>query len=87
MHGAGLTAAFLKQWQTARRQQQRRPARADGTYGVVKAVAHTHDPQVMYNLTVATAHTYFVGEGAGLVPTDKLREGWDEEYLLALLVG
>jgi hypothetical protein len=41
--------------------------RADGSYGVVADVAHTYEPQVMYNLTVDTAHTFFVGAGAWLV--------------------
>jgi hypothetical protein len=41
--------------------------RADGSYGVVADVAHTYEPQVMYNLTVDTAHTFFVGDGAWLV--------------------
>ena len=40
---------------------------ADGTPGRVDAVMIEQRPQVMYNLTVATAHTYFVGEGEWLV--------------------
>jgi len=40
---------------------------ADGTSGTVNAVRAEQRPQVMYNLTVAIAHTYFVGEGAWLV--------------------
>lgn len=40
---------------------------ADGNYGLVEAVAFVYQPQVMYNLTVADAHTYFVGNGQWLV--------------------
>ena len=40
---------------------------ADGGWGVVNSVAFDSDPAVMYNLTVATAHTFFVGEGEWLV--------------------
>ncbi len=36
-------------------------------YGTVEAVAFVSQPQVMYNLTVAEAHTYFVGVGRWLV--------------------
>lgn len=35
--------------------------------GVVEAIVFTPVPQTMYNFTVATAHTYFVGEGQWLV--------------------
>jgi hypothetical protein len=41
--------------------------RADGSYGTVESVAHTQRPQVMYHLTVDTAHTYFVGDGQWVV--------------------
>ena len=41
--------------------------RADGTYGMVEVTAFVYQPQPMYNLTVATAHTYFVGDGQWLV--------------------
>ena len=41
--------------------------RADGAYGVVQAVEVEQTPQVMYNLTVAGAHTFFVGQGEWLV--------------------
>jgi len=40
---------------------------ADGTTGVVDAVTVVAESQRMYNLTVADAHTFFVGEGAWLV--------------------
>jgi len=40
---------------------------ADGTWGVVERLLLRSDTQVMYNLTVATAHTFFVGEGGWLV--------------------
>ncbi|KAB2902997.1 MAG: hypothetical protein F9K27_14570 [Anaerolineae bacterium] len=41
--------------------------RADGSYGVVEAVSATILSQPMFNLTVDTAHTFFVGEGQWLV--------------------
>lgn len=41
--------------------------RADGSYGVVAAVDQAAHPQVMYNLSVATAHTFFVGDVGWLV--------------------
>jgi hypothetical protein len=40
---------------------------ADGDYAVVEQTAVKHQPQTMYNLTVETAHTYFVGQGQWLV--------------------
>ena len=40
---------------------------ADGSYGMVEATTFVYQPQPMYNLTVAAAHTYFVGEGQWLV--------------------
>jgi hypothetical protein len=40
---------------------------ADGEYGVVKHVELEQRVQRMYNLTVAQAHTFFVGEEAWLV--------------------
>jgi hypothetical protein len=39
----------------------------DGTYGLVTRVALEARPQVLYNLTVATAHTFFVGDDGWLV--------------------
>jgi len=41
--------------------------KADGLYGVVRSVVLVPRLQVMYNLTVAGAHTYFVGDGQWLV--------------------
>lgn len=41
--------------------------KADGSYGVVENVAFVYQLQPMYNLTVATAHTYFVGQDRLLV--------------------
>jgi len=41
--------------------------KADGTTGVVQTVEVESHAQVMYNLTVATAHTFFVGEDQWLV--------------------
>jgi hypothetical protein len=38
-----------------------------GEWGRVEAVSVSHDPQLMYNLTVDDAHTFFVGEQAWLV--------------------
>jgi len=40
---------------------------ADGDYGEVKAIKIINQPQVMYNLTVADAHTFFVGQDQWLV--------------------
>jgi RHS repeat-associated protein len=42
-------------------------ARAGGGHGVVEGVAFRRRPQAMYNLTVASAHTFFVGDGQWLV--------------------
>ena len=41
--------------------------RLDGTYGRVNETIVVRKPQVMYNLTVATAHTFFVGGEGWLV--------------------
>ncbi len=41
--------------------------KANGSYGIVEAITFVYDPQPMYNLTVAFAHTYFVGDGQWLV--------------------
>jgi hypothetical protein len=41
--------------------------RANDGYGIVQAIAVETEPQVMYNLTVSQAHTFFVGEGRWLV--------------------
>jgi hypothetical protein len=40
---------------------------ADGAYGVVSDIAFVARTQPMYNLTVAQAHTFFVGDGRWLV--------------------
>ncbi len=42
-------------------------SRADGEDGTVKAVEFAATPQVMYNMTVADAHTYTVGDGEWVV--------------------
>jgi hypothetical protein len=44
-----------------------RVRRANGFYGLVQAVVVETEPQVMYNLTVAEAHTFFVGAQHWLV--------------------
>ncbi len=41
--------------------------RADGGFGTVHAVTSVRQARIMYNLTVATAHTFFVGSGQWLV--------------------
>ncbi|CAG0926683.1 partial putative deoxyribonuclease RhsB, partial [Thermoflexales bacterium] len=41
--------------------------KADGTLGVVESIGSAYRPQQMYNLTVAEAHTFFVGEQQWLV--------------------
>lgn len=48
--------------------------RADGTYGEVKSVTTVNSPHEMYNLTVRTAHTLFVGQGQWLVHNDCVSE-------------
>lgn len=40
---------------------------ADWEVGVVEEISFSFQPEVMYNFTVATAHTYFVGDGQWLV--------------------
>jgi hypothetical protein len=45
--------------------------RADGTMGAVQSVLQVQQPQRMYNLSVAEAHTFFVGDGAWLVHNAK----------------
>jgi hypothetical protein len=54
--------------------------RADGSYGTVESVAHTQRPQVMYHLTVDTAHTYFVGDGLWVVHNACNRPGGYQVY-------
>jgi hypothetical protein len=41
--------------------------KADGKYGVVESVKILAEVQLMYNLTVDTAHTFYVGDGHWLV--------------------
>jgi hypothetical protein len=41
--------------------------RADGEYGTVETIQFAATPQVMYNMTVADAHTYTVGDGEWVV--------------------
>lgn len=41
--------------------------RADGTTGAVEAIEFEETTQEMYNLTVGTAHTFYMGEGQWLV--------------------
>ena len=47
--------------------------RADGSYRTVEAIDFVYQPQAMYNFTVASAHTYFVGDGQWLVHNACLR--------------
>ena len=44
--------------------------KADDSYGVVENVEFVYQLQPMYNLTVATVHTYFVGDEQWLVHND-----------------
>lgn len=41
--------------------------RADGSFGTVSSIKIVNQPKPMYNLTVAEAHTFFVGNGQWLV--------------------
>jgi hypothetical protein len=41
--------------------------KADGSVGIVEAIHTIYKRQTMYNLSVDTAHTYFVGHGQWLV--------------------
>jgi hypothetical protein len=52
--------------------------RADGSYGEVEAIEFIQQPQVMYNLTVDEAHTFFVGDGQWLVHNDCGYPGFGE---------
>ena len=40
---------------------------ADGPWGIVESIVIINNLQIMYNFTVGTAHTYFVGQGQWLV--------------------
>jgi hypothetical protein len=44
-----------------------RVRRLDGSFGRVEAITKEERPQVMHNLTVADAHTFFVGQQQWLV--------------------
>ena len=39
----------------------------DGSYGVVERIKVVEEAQVMYDLSIAETHTYFVGQGQWLV--------------------
>jgi len=65
---------------------------ADGDYGAVQAVGVALRTQPMYNLTVATAHTFFVVDGQWLVhnavcPYDKKQHSGDLDLALGGVVG
>ena len=61
--------------------------RADGSYGAVQAIVLIAKSQVMYNLTIEGAHTFFVGNGQWLVHNvnncnvtiSKVAEDWAEK--------
>ncbi len=48
---------------------------ANGQYGQVQALSLARHPQPMYNLTVARAHTFFVGAKQWLVHNE-CGDGW-----------
>ena len=52
--------------------------RLDGSTGDVEAITIEERPQVMYNLTVADAHTFFVGEQQWLVHNCSALKYWNE---------
>lgn len=60
--------------------------KADGTSGVVQAVAVVQIPQRMYNLTVDVAHTFFVGQQQWLVHNSCFRgpaaKGFDWNHIV-----
>ncbi len=64
----------LEQVPAAELQVGDRVWQGEAGYGLVETVAFVSQPQVMYNLTVAEAHTYFVGEGRWLVHNAKCWE-------------
>jgi hypothetical protein len=39
---------------------------ADGRFGLVKGIEFVSAPQIIYNLSVSVAHTYFVVDGQWL---------------------
>ena len=60
--------------------------KVDGTFGVIRAMVFVSAPQAMYNLTVANAHTFFVGQGQWLVHNcftvqGRLKRIWDDPRL------
>ena len=54
--------------------------RANGGIGVVEAIQLIDQPQVMYNLTVDQAHTFFVGNGQWLVHNACYRKTFFDAY-------
>lgn len=50
--------------------------RGDGSYGQVESIFVIESRQTVFNLTVAIAHTYFVGEGQWLVHNSKRLYTW-----------
>jgi hypothetical protein len=50
--------------------------KGDGSYGKVESITRIDSRQTVFNLTVATAHTYFVGEGQWLVHNYKRLYSW-----------
>ena len=54
---------------------------AQGGTGIVETISFVYAPQPMYNLTVATAHTYFVGDGQWLVHNSCL-DAWAKKVRL-----
>ncbi len=51
--------------------------KADGRTGMVRAVHIAQQPQLMYNLTVAGAHTFFVGRRHWLVHNSTCAPNWN----------
>jgi hypothetical protein len=64
---------------------------ADGTTGRVVLVKSVQETRTMYNLSVDTAHTFFVGEGQWLVhnsdSVDLRRVGLNEAERVAKALG
>jgi hypothetical protein len=59
----------------------------EGGWGVVEAVEVVAEPQMMYNLTVDEAHTFFVGEEGWLVHNDDCVGKTNEHGLIFLDKG
>lgn len=53
----------------------------DGDYGTVEAVEVVAETEVMYNLTVAQAHTFFIGEEGWLVHNTSCNLLSDDELI------